>query len=64
MNTMLTAEMMAKLDECVRYVAQHEYGSVRVVIERGRARRVRLEYDLSWEEIPQILQLNNGTAPK
>lgn len=62
---MLTAEMLAKLDACVRYVAQHEYGSVSVMIERGRARRVRLEVELSWDQIPeQLLQLNNGTAPK
>lgn len=61
---MLTAEMLAKLDACVRYVAQHDYGSVQVVIERGRPRRVRMEVEFSWDDIPeQLLQLNTGTTP-
>lgn len=57
--------MLEKLDACIRYVAQHDYGRVQVIIERGRARRVRMEVELSWDDIPeQLHQLNNGTAPK
>ena len=64
-ENVLTAEMIAKLDECVKYVARHEYGTVQLVVQRGRARRVRMEIELSWEDIPeQLHELNIAAAAK
>lgn len=65
-ENVLSAEMLTRIDWAVQEVARHGHGAVVIVVEKGRARRLRVEVDLSWDKLSpeQVLQLNNGTAPK
>lgn len=64
-ENVLTAEQIRRIDNAVQQVATAGHGAVVIVIERGRARRLRVEADLSWDtDLEQVLQLNDGTVSK
>ena len=60
---MLTAMQLEEINLACREVAQigAGYGAVVVVIERGRARRIRQEIDRSWGQVRSepIQELNS-----
>jgi hypothetical protein len=58
-ENVLSAEMLTRIDWAVQEVARHGHGAVVIVVEKGRARRLRLEVDLSWDKLSpeQVLEL-------
>ena len=61
---MLSSEQIRSIDDAVQQVARNGHGAVVIVVERGKARRLRLEVDLSWETASvhgseQVLELNS-----
>jgi hypothetical protein len=58
-ENVLSAEMLTRIDWAVQEVARHGHGAVVIVVEKGRARRLRLEVDLSWDKVSpeQVLEL-------
>lgn len=66
---MLTSEQILSIDDAVQQVARSGHGAVVIVVERGKARRLRLEVDLSWETASvygseQVLELNSKAKSK
>lgn len=61
---MLSSEQIRSIDDAVQQVARNGHGAVVIVVERGKARRLRLEVDLPWETVAvhgseQVLELNS-----
>jgi len=63
----LSSEQIRSIDDAVQQVARNGHGAVVIVVERGKARRLRLEVDLSWETVAvhgseQVLELNSKSS--